>query len=158
MNWLFFQYSRTTVLLFCSASSTPHDFFFHGSWINLRRRAVVTRVRPPWAQRPGAGLTCLSSCLICLQNGLFGEALNVASSDLYASHIQPNKSLENFPNVYWRKNHISALFMLQSPPEDIISSLIFSETLWVTIYYRFQLARSSKRQSMNYLCHYFCCW
>lgn len=157
MNWLFFQNSRNAVLLFCSASSTPHEFFF-SSWINLRHRAVVTRVSATLSTKTGAGLTCLSSCLICLRNGLFGEALNVASSDLYASHIQPNKSLENFPNVYWSKNHVSALFMLQSPPEDIISSLIFSETLWVAIYYRFQLARSSKRQSMNYLCHYFCRW
>lgn len=69
-----------------------------------------------------SSLLCRS--FICLQNVLFGEALNVASLDLYAHHIYPNRAFKISLMFTAAKLHLS-LFTLLYIPEDIISSLIF---------------------------------
>lgn len=96
-----------------------------------------------------------SSCFICLGNRLFGEALNVASLHLYVDHINSNKASNISLMFTAAKSHFSlylcyCLYLKTSfRPQSIIDAL--------TWYISWILLLISKRGSMNYLCHYFCC-
>lgn len=95
-----FRCPRTTILL---------SGFVSWRFRQLNQLTAASRrscALPPWAQ----SLACLSSCFICLQNRLFGEAQNVASLDLYANHIYPNKASKISLMFTAAKSHFSLIY------------------------------------------------
>ena len=98
-----FHSSRTTILLFALVFLLAPSWIF-GQLNQLMAASCHTCVPPPWAQRLAAKPHVAEQLLhLSTESLVFRGALNVASLDLYANHIYPNKASKNFPNVHCSK-------------------------------------------------------